>query len=109
MISNDKTLIDTTKEYKRKGFDKDFNLENGELICLQNEKVYSSSDMLILESKRFKSISNSSDMTALFVVECNDGIKGLITVVYGTYSNVRMLEFLDKVKIKKSDKRIPYK
>ena len=82
--------------------DKDFKYKDGQLICLQTKKHYAPNDMLILDSQRFEGMSNPSDMSALFVVRCKDGTKGMVTVAYGTYANIDVLEFLDKVEVQKS-------
>ena len=102
MITTDKTLVKAINRYQKAGFDKDFKFENGRLRCLQSKKIYAPEDMLILESQRFEGMSNPSDMSALFVLKCKDGTKGLVTVAYGTYADVQVLEFLNKVKIQSS-------
>jgi hypothetical protein len=106
MLPTDKTLTDAIYRLQKIGYDKDFKLVEGKLQCLQNKKLYTPDDMLILGNQRFEGLSNPSDMSALFVIECNDGTKGLIVSSFGVYGDVGLIDFLDKVKIKKS-KDIP--
>lgn len=105
MINNDKTLVKTINEFRAKGFDKDFKLKDKHLICLQTKKAYAPSDMSITQSRRFEGMSNPSDMSALFALKCKDGAKGLITAAYGTYGNIKLIEFLDKVKVESDELR----
>lgn len=104
MLPTDKTLTDAIYRLQKIGYNKDFKLIEGKLQCLQTKKNYTPDDMLILGNQRFEGLSNPSDMSALFVVECKDGTKGLIVSSYGVYGDVALIEFLDKIKIKKSSK-----
>lgn len=105
MIDNDKTLVNTIDVFRAKGFDKDFKLEGKHLICLQTKKAYAPSDMIITQSRRFEGMSNPSDMSALFALKCQDGAKGLVIASYGTYGNIKLIEFLDKAKVESDELR----
>ena len=108
MLPTDKTLTDAIYRLQKIGYNQDFRLVNDKLECLQTQKLYTPDDMLILGNQHFKVLSNSYDISALFVVECKDGTKGLIVSSFGVYGDVRLIEFLDKIKIKKSGE-IPVK
>lgn len=102
MLPNDRTLKKAINRFQGLGFNKEFKLENKEMLCLQNKKRYQPQDMLILNSQRFEALSNPFDISALYAVKCHDGIKGLIIAAYGTYGDMKLIEFLDKVKIKRT-------
>jgi len=105
MLPNDKTLTTAISRLQKLGFDKDFKLDKGEMICLQTKKRYQTEDMLIVSSQRFKGLSNPTDMTALYVIQCKDGTRGLILTAYSSHGNISLIEFLDKVKIQDKQKR----
>jgi len=69
---------------------------------LETGGVYSPSEMTIVEYHRFEGMSNPSDMSIVFAVESEDGRKGTIVSTYGAYANMKLVEFMDKVKIKES-------
>lgn len=69
---------------------------------LKTGDMYSPSDMTIVEYHRFEGMSNPSDMSIVFAVEAEDGRKGTIISTYGAYANMKLVEFMDKVKIKES-------
>lgn len=106
MLPTDKTLTDAIYRLQKIGYNKDFKLVEDKLQCLQNKKLYTPDDMLILGNQRFEGLSNPSDMSALFVIECKDGTKGLIISSFGVYGDIALIDFLDKIKVKKS-KNIP--
>ena len=67
---------------------------------LKSKKFYRPADMEIVEYHRFEGISNPSDMSIVFAIETNDGNKGIVVSTYGMYAEMKMVEFMDKVKIK---------
>lgn len=69
---------------------------------LNTGDMYSPGDMTIVEYHRFEGMSNPSDMSIVFAVEAEDGRKGTIVSTYGAYANMKLVEFMDKVKIKES-------
>lgn len=93
------TLIQAERQLKSKGFKKDFNIAGNTMICRQTEKKYTPDEMRIVEFHRFEGMSNPADMSILFAVVCNDGEKGLITSSYGPQIDMKLISFLDKVKI----------
>lgn len=100
MLPRDKTLTDAIYRLQSKGFDKDFKLVKNRLKCVQTNTSYTPSEMFIVGSQRFNGISKHSDVSTLFVIECKDGIKGLIVFSFGVYGDVSLIKFLDKTKIK---------
>lgn len=104
MLPTDKTLTEAINRLQKLGYNKDFKLVEDKLQCLQSKKMYTPQEMTILGNQRFEGMTNPSDMSALFVVECKDGAKGLVVSSFGVYGDVNLIEFLDKIKVKNSDK-----
>lgn len=102
MNTFDKTLSTSIEHFQNIGYTSDFKLKGDKMQCLQTKKLYEPKDMIIIKNKRFEGMSNPSDMSALFVIKCYDGTKGLIVAPYGTYGDVNVLDFLDKVKVQKT-------
>lgn len=93
------TLSQATTALLKQGFKNNFKLVGDQLMCIENKKMYDSSDMEIIEQYRFEGISNPADMSIVFAVECKDGTKGSIISSYGTYSDEKLDEFMKKVKV----------
>lgn len=97
------TMIEATQSLRKRGFTQEFKLEEKGMRSLGSGKIYQSNDMQIVEFHRFEGMSNPSDMSAVFAVQCKDGTRGMIVTSYGTYADIKLISFLDKVKIKKTE------
>lgn len=97
------SVAHATQGLRRRGFKDEFKLlDERTMENLQNGARYKPEQMSIVEYHRFEGMSNPSDMSIVFAVESNDGRKGVIISSYGTYANIKLVEFMDKVKIKES-------
>lgn len=94
------TLSQATTALLQQGFKSSFKLIGDQLMCIENKKMYDSSDMEIVEQHRFEGISNPADMSIVFAVTCKDGTKGSIISSYGTYSDDKLIKFMKRVKVK---------
>ncbi len=94
------TLVEAFQELKKRGYRSSFKLQEKGMKCLTTEKIYQPENMKIVEYQRFEGATNPSDMSILFAVECDDGVKGTVISSYGTYADMKMVKFMDKVKIK---------
>ncbi len=92
-------MTEALTQLQRKGFTDGFKLENKKLKCLESGNTYTPDDLNIVEYHRFEGESNPSDMSVVFAVKCKDGTKGTIISSYGTYANMPLITFMDKVKI----------
>lgn len=102
-FQNYRSLSQALKKLKRLGYSGDFKFKNDCLIHAGTERAYHSDELLIVEHHRFEGMTNPSDMSILFVLEAEDGTQGTIVSGYGIYANMKLIEFLDKVKIKASE------
>lgn len=97
------TLVEAIQNLRTKGFKNNFSLVRNKMKCENNGQIYSPDEMRITEYHRFGGKSNPSDMSIVFAIACDDGIKGLIVSSFGVYGNLDMISFLNKVKIAKKD------
>lgn len=94
------SMIDAIKALKSKNFNHNFRLtDEGAMECLETGKSYTAEEMRIVKYFRFEGQSNPSDMSIVFAVVCDDGTKGIITSSYGPYADMKLLSFMDSVKI----------
>ena len=100
-INRYSNLVQAGSDLRNKGYDKSFKfVKNKGLKCLENNKIYTSEDILVKEYHRFEGNSSPTDTSILFVLECGDNIKGTIISSYGVYYDVDLMEFMTKLKIK---------
>jgi len=93
-------LVSATSSLYRQGFKHNFRLKSEGLIDLRTGTVYQSKDLLIVEHHRFKGMHSPEYQTAIFAIECADGVKGLIISSTGSFINMQLIRLMDKVKIK---------
>ena len=94
-------LVEATQKLVNRGFTESFKLtEDSKLASLSNHKEYNANNTLIVEYHRFEEMANSSDMSIIIALECNDGTKGTVTYSYENYSDNMLTEFMNEVKIK---------
>ncbi|MDX1666286.1 MAG: hypothetical protein R3350_03610 [Saprospiraceae bacterium] len=96
------SVSDASKALKERGYTDEFKLEgNGKMRNLSNGNTYGTQDLKIVEYHRFEGKSNPSDMSIVFAVEATDNnSKGIVISSYGPYADLKLVEFMDKVKVK---------
>ncbi|MFZ6051632.1 hypothetical protein [Halocola ammonii] len=98
-----KTLSEATKALSEQGFDKNFKMSDGKLMCLETQEKFDKNNVEIEAFHRFEGTSNPDDMSILYVVECGEDTKGLVTVPFGTYGDSELTNFMRAVEIDAED------
>jgi hypothetical protein len=90
------------------GFTDDFKAQEDGLRSLRTDKIYQPDDVKIVNFFRFEGASSTDDMSILYVIEANDGVKGTLVDAFGTYADEDVNNFILAVeriqkKVVKSD------
>jgi hypothetical protein len=85
------------KKLEEKGYTDQFQAVEGGLKCVENEKVYTPSEVRVPDFFRFEGISDPDDMSILYVIETNDGRKGTLVDAYGLYADDNIGQFMVEV------------
>jgi len=95
----ERSLINVEKKLNQDGFTQDFNVVDGRLQTIGNDsnKSYAPDEVTIVDFYRFEGESDPDDMSILYAIEANDGVKGTISSAYGVYADSDTLEFFTKV------------
>ncbi|MCT3661476.1 hypothetical protein HZR00_02945 [Elizabethkingia anophelis] len=95
MENNDMTtLVQVMNTLKRRGVDKEIQMNENKKFVLQNsDKEYQPEDLTIIKVYRFEGDSNPSDNAVLYLVEDTTGQKAYIIDSYGAESNYAGPEF----------------
>ncbi len=92
-----KSLTACLEKMIAEGYTDDFKATPEGLKSLRTASVYQPSDVKILNFYRFEGTSDPDDMSILYVVETNDGLKGTLVDAYGTYADPDVGRFVLEV------------
>lgn len=95
-------LTQTISKLQTRGFTRTFSFENNNLKCIQTNKEYTQKDLQIIEYHRFGNDKNHPQKSIIFAIVCEDGEQGYIISPETDNQNIKLLQFMDKVKIKPS-------
>lgn len=98
MNGEETTLSMAMNDAAEKGYKEEFKLENGSAML--DDSNYTADQLTIVKHYRFEGESNPDDMAVLYLIDTNDGKKGIIVDAYGTYSEEDLGEFLKDVKVR---------
>jgi hypothetical protein len=80
------SLSEAMNIMKSRGYDKTFEPVEKGFLCAESGKIYQPEQLVIVKTFRFEGISDPADMSVLYVIEADDGTKGILTDAYGTYA-----------------------
>lgn len=92
-----RTLVYCQQKAVDKGFKENFNADARGLVCSSTNKVYSPSEIDVVDYYRFEGITDPADMSVLYVIETSDGTKGTLVDAYGTYSDPEVAKIIVEV------------
>jgi len=98
ILSNSRTLLEDIEEAKSNGYSEEFIFINNELKGRNNNITYSKAECELIEYCIHEGMSDPSDQSILFLIQCTDGTKGCISGAYGTYADVNLIEFTKAIK-----------
>ena len=79
------------------GYTDDFKATDEGLISLRTDKLYSPKEVIIKNFYRFEGASDPDDMSILYAIETNDGVKGTLVDAYGPYASPEVNQFILEV------------
>lgn len=94
------TLSEVIGLLRQKGYEENFEMGNEGFTAKISGLVLSPENIKIRKVFRFEGESNPGDMSVLYAMETDKGVKGILIDAYGTYAgneNGALAEFLKKV------------
>jgi len=101
ILSNSRTLLEDISEAKNNGYLEEFIFKSGKLIGRNNKVTYESFDCVLIEYCIHEGMSDPSDQSILFLIECKDGTRGCLSSSYGIYADSELIEFFLSLSKKK--------
>ena len=86
------------QDWERKGYTANFKLTEEGLMAVSTGRVYKPNQLKIVEHLRFEGVSDPDYMDVLYIIEAEDGTKGIVIDAFGTYSDADLSEFFKEVK-----------
>jgi hypothetical protein len=97
----EKNLMETPLEciarVKKEGYSENFMASEKGLVALGTKKIYSALEVVIPDYFRFEGETNPDDSSILYLIETNDGTKGILTDAYGAYADTNVNKFITEV------------
>lgn len=85
---------------KKEGFTEEFIYREGKLLGRNNNKSYNNEECILIEYCIHEGMSDPSDQSILFLIECEDETKGCLSSAYGIYAETELIDFCVSLKKK---------
>lgn len=91
--------IDAMRDLRQRGFTTDLEFRDGALCETATGRRFRPDELAIVEHHRFEGESDPEDMSVVYAIESDDGVRGIVMDAFGAYANPRLGDFLEKVKV----------
>lgn len=93
------TLSEATRDLAERGYNLDLNIKENRLICHLGNS-HNPEDFEIVEFYRFEGDSNPDDLSIVYALESNKGVKGVLVTGYGVSAEGKSAEVMEKIKFR---------
>ncbi|MGK0386777.1 MAG: hypothetical protein ACI849_001396 [Patiriisocius sp.] len=94
ILSQSNTLLEDIEAARKEGYTSDFMYRLGKFSCRTNTKEYVAADCTLIEYCRHEGMNDPGDSSILFLIACNDGVKGCLSSAYGVDADTDLIEFV---------------
>lgn len=102
------TLSECMTHLKENGYTTDFTVDEKGLTPIGSEKHYSPEQITVGNFYRFEGASDPADMSILYAIETNDGMKGTLSDSFGPSADPDVAPFMAKVDEIKKEKNFTH-
>lgn len=96
---NMKTLVSVLSYLTSLGFEAQFKVTEQGLLSLKTQKIFQQAEVEVVHFYRFEGESDPDDNAILYAIVTNDGEKGTLVDAYGIYSDTKIANFMQSVRI----------
>ena len=93
-------MVEAIEESKKRGFTANFEFLDQEFRDVDSGRTFKADELTIVEHYRFEGASDPDDMSVVYAIESDDGLKGIVADAFGLYANPDLGEFLGNVNIR---------
>lgn len=91
-------VAQTIQDLRKKGFTANFEFLDHAFMDVESRRTFTADQLDIIDHQRFEGMSDPDDMSVLYAIESNDGMKGIIVDAFGTYADPELGGFLETVR-----------
>jgi hypothetical protein len=91
-------LVDALNYLSEEGFTKSFVCKDEGLVCAETREVVNPADLSIVSYHRFEGNKDLGDVSVIYAVQREDGLKGVVIDGYSTYADDRLSECIRQFK-----------
>lgn len=95
----DTSEIDAMRDLRQRGFTADLEFRDGALRATATGRRFRPDELAIVEHHRFEGASDPEDMSVVYAIESDDGVRGIVVDAFGAYADPNLAAFLEKVKV----------
>ena len=92
--------IDAMRDLRQRGFTTDLEFRDGALRETTTGRRFRTDEVAIVEHHRFEGESDPEDMSVVYAIESDDGVRGIVMDAFGAYADPNLAAFLEKVKVR---------
>lgn len=93
------TVSQAISELRKKGFTKDFNLEENCLVC--HPEKFDVDQFEIVEVYRYEGNTDPADEATVYGIQSHSGMKGILVTSYGAETDTLSAAILQKLTMRK--------
>ena len=93
-------MVEAIEELKKRGFTANFEFLDQTFRDVDSGRIFKADELTIVEHYRFEGASDPDDMSVVYAVESDDGLRGIVADAFGLYANPDLGGFLEKVKLR---------
>ncbi len=93
-------MVEAIEELKKRGFTANFEFLDQMFRDVDSGRTFKADELTIVEHYRFEGASDPDDMSVVYAIESDDGLKGIVADAFGLYANPDLGGFLENVKIR---------
>ncbi|MHC2992235.1 hypothetical protein OB13_11785 [Pontibacter sp. HJ8] len=95
---DERSLVNVLNRLRKDGYTFDFKVSGeGRLCTMEDKHTFPPDQVRIVDFYRFEGESNPDDMSILYAVETQNGLRGTISNSYGPYADEKVDDFLKQV------------
>jgi hypothetical protein len=99
-IKNYTNMVEAIEELRKRGFTANFEFLDQTFRDVSSGRTFMANELTIVEHYRFEGVSDPDDMSVVYAIKSDDGLKGIVADAFGLYANPALGGFLEKVKIR---------
>jgi hypothetical protein len=91
-------MVEAIEELKKRGFAANFEFLDQTFRDVDSGRTFKADELTTVEHYRFEGASDPDDMSVVYAIESDDGLKGIVADAFGLYANPDLGGFLENVK-----------